>query len=215
MDKARSEPLPVEMQLALAHTPAGLRDKLRVAFDLDRRLARIVSATTEPMLGQMRLAWWRETLGQHPTGRPRGDAVLDAIGKEWRSEEGTLVDLVNGWEHMLAETLDRGAADAFANGRAAPFAALAPEKGAEPLTRRAGRRWALADAASRLSESDERILLLDLAREDGRVARLPRGLKGLAMLDALARRSIRRGGAPLMEGRGASLTAARAALIGH
>jgi phytoene synthase len=32
------------------------------------------------MLGQMRLAWWREALGKPLADRPRGDEVLDAVG---------------------------------------------------------------------------------------------------------------------------------------
>ena len=35
-----------------------------------------MARTTEPMLGQMRLAWWRDALGKPVDERPRGDAVL-------------------------------------------------------------------------------------------------------------------------------------------
>ena len=72
------ETLPTEIELALAYTPRDRREAMRVAFELDRRLARIVAATTEPMLGQMRLAWWRDILAKPVDERPRGDVVLDA-----------------------------------------------------------------------------------------------------------------------------------------
>jgi phytoene synthase len=42
---------------------------------------------------------------------------------------------------------------------------------------------------------------------------LPKTLRGLAVLEALALRALRRGGRPLMEGRGAPLTAFRAAIF--
>ncbi|MGB3710524.1 MAG: hypothetical protein WA985_02430 [Erythrobacter sp.] len=191
---------------------------MRTFFALDRRLGRIVAGTSEPMLGQMRLAWWRDSLRQDPDARPRGDAVLDAIGTHWRGHEAALVGLVDGWEYMLAETLDRSAAQAFAQGRAEPFAALvrmASGEKYEDEALKAGRCWALADAAAHLGEGEERTMLLDLARENAGATLAPGGLRGLAVLEALARRSVRRGGRPLMEGRGASLVAARAAIIGR
>ena len=72
-------PLPDEAKLALAYTQVPLRDPLRVFFELDLRLGRLVSATTEPMLGQMRLAWWRETLVKDEIDWPNGDHVLDGV----------------------------------------------------------------------------------------------------------------------------------------
>ena len=71
--------LPPEAQLALAWSHAKVRGPLSIALQLDRRLARIVTRTSEPMLGQMRLAWWREMLGKPASDRPRGDAVLDGV----------------------------------------------------------------------------------------------------------------------------------------
>lgn len=190
------------MQLALAHTPERARGRLRTYFELDRRLARIVGATNEPMLGQMRLAWWRETLGKPRNERPTGDAVLDAIGVHWEGREGALSKLVDAWEYMLAEELGQDAAREFGSLRAAPF---------DPLAE----RWALTDAAVHVPEGPERDLLLTLARKCAPMGNFSRDLRGLSVLDALARRSLRRGGRPLMEGRGAALTAARAAIFGR
>ena len=79
-----TENLADEAQLALAYIGPNLRDALRIFLELDGRLARIVSATTEPMLGQMRLAWWRDALGMAVSERPQGDAVLDGIGNRQR-----------------------------------------------------------------------------------------------------------------------------------
>ena len=74
-----------EAELALAWSHPKVRPALSIALQLDRRLARIVSRTSEPVLGQMRLTWWREALGKPPTERPLGDAVLEAIGEHWKS----------------------------------------------------------------------------------------------------------------------------------
>jgi len=215
---ADPEHLTDEARIALAHADIRIRAPLATMLELDGRLARIVAATTEPVLGQMRLAWWRDTLKSEVSERPRGDAVLDSIGEEWRGHEGALIALVDAWEHLLADTLERWHAEAFADGRGAPFAALALMTGDRKHTKacaRAGRRWALADAAVHVADDNERETLLDLAREDMASVVLPRPLRGLAVLDALARRSIVNGGQALMHGRGAALVAARAAIIGR
>lgn len=217
MTELPSDPLPPEVELALAWSPPWLRASLGAAFQLDRRLARIVARTTEPMLGQMRLAWWRGALGQPLAERPRGDAVLDAIGVHWIGRETALVAMVDGWEVLVtAESLTKSDAVAFAGQRSAFFEALleAPSPSIAARVAAAGKYWALADAAAQVSDPHERELLLRVAKAEAPLAgRLPGPLRGLAVLEALSRRALRRGGGPLMDGRGASLTAVRAAIF--
>lgn len=210
-----------EAGLALAWSPPKVRAALSIALQLDQRLARIVARTTEPMLGQMRLAWWRDALGTNPADRPRGDAVLDAIGAHWAGREAALIAMVDGWEVLVvAEQLGTGDADAFASGRGGFFAALSED--CTPLQAgriaAAGARWALADAAAAVSDDAERALLVEAGLAQGGPepsgsVRMPRDLRGLAVLDALALRALQRGGRPLMEGRGAPLAALRAAIF--
>ncbi len=217
MAHSPSDALPDEQQIALAHSAADIRDALRIFFELDGRLARIVSATNEPMLGQMRLAWWREEMNKPAGERPKGDAVLDGIGLYWQGYEASLRHLVDGWEHMLSAELGDNDIAGFAKGRAAPFCALAEMAG------EAGReqpfdeaiRWALADALVHIPDGDERDRMLHAAGKLTSTSKLSKALKGLRVLDALARRSIEREGRPLMEGRGASLVATRAAIFGR
>lgn len=215
-----SENLPEELTLALAHTAPNMRGPLRIFFELDARLARIVGSTHEPMLGQMRLAWWRDVLKQPIAQRPQGDAILDGIGRHWAGQEGVLVALVDAWEVMLGETLDTEAAAQFAAGRSKPFGALiamaATGDAGKPDCGQGDMRWALADAATKVSNEEERSMLLNLAEsQPASNYRYPRALRGVAVLTGLANRSINRGGRPLMEGRGAALTALRAAIFGQ
>lgn len=214
-----AERLSDEVQLALAHTPERLRAPLRVAFELDQRLARIVAATTEPMLGQMRLAWWRETLGKPHEERPKGDAVLDSVGDHWSGREEALVRLVDGWEVLItAEHLNGSELKAFASGRSAPAIDLLgqdDERQGEAV-QAAMARYVFADLASGVSDERERKLAIEYGLGRSRPpVRLGRAARGIAVLDALARRSLKRGGRPMMEGRGAALVAARAAIIGR
>jgi len=175
--------------------------------------------TSEPMLGQMRLAWWRDALAKPVAERPRGDLVLDGIGLHWAGRENALAAMVDGWEVLLsAERLGPGEAEAFGTARGAFFAALAPDSSPTVAQRLAavGSRWALADAAAAVSDEKERAALVaaGLAKGQGGTAtRLPRGFRGVAVLGALAMRALQRGGRPLMEGRGASLAALKGAIF--
>lgn len=215
MSSEIAEILSPEAELALVHTPAKLRRALRIIFEFDARLARIVAATSEPMLGQMRLAWWRDTLGQDVADRPTGDAVLDGIGQHWRGREAALVKLIDGWEHLLAPPpLGEDDARAFAEGRRAALSAVFEGDG--EAVGSAASRWALADLAAKVSLDEERAMLVRLGLEDARtLPRLPREARGLAVLGSLSKRALDRGGRPLMEGRGAAITAARAAILGR
>lgn len=210
-----AEILAPEVELAVVHTPPQLRAALTIFFQMDARLARIVAATSEPMLGQMRLAWWRDTLGRDVADRPTGDVVLDGIGQHWRGREAALVKLVDGWEHLLAPPpLGEDDARAFAEGRRAALSAVFEGDG--EAVGSAANRWALADLAAKVSLDEERAMLVRLGLEDARkLPRLPREARGLAVLGSLAKRALDRGGRPLMEGRGAAITAARAAILGR
>lgn len=211
-----ADSLSPEADLALAWSPAEVRAPLSIALQLDQRLARIVARTTEPMLGQMRLAWWRDALGTSPQDRPRGDAVLDAISAHWAGQEAALIAMVDGWEVLVvAEKLDEAAIEAFAVQRAGFFASLAGHGGAAHAGRiaAAAYRWAIADAAAGVSDAAERALLITLGQSRAAAGRLPRSLRGLAVLEALSLRALRRGGRPLMEGRGAPLAVLRAAIF--
>lgn len=186
---------------------------------LDRRLSRIVSNASEPLLAQMRLAWWRDELARPAAQRPHGDAVLDAIGVHWAGSEGVLAALVDGWEAMLGEPpLMPSAAKSFANARSIPIAHLAGPYQSDAWLRShaAATRWAMADASAHVSNSEERQCFVKLGLERAAtVGRIPRALRGLAVLEGLALRALRAGGAPLMQGRGAALLAMRLGIFGR
>jgi phytoene synthase len=218
VNEVTSDPLPPEAELALAWSTPKVRGPLSIALQLDRRLARIVTRTQELMLGQMRLAWWREALGKPATERPQGDVVLDAIGHHWAGREAALIAMVDGWEVLLtADPLDGPAIASFGKQRGAFFGALVDDH-LEPRAREhidaAAYHWAIADTAARVSDPAERAALIAAgAASPSTGGRLPKALRGLAVLDALSLRALRRGGRPLMEGRGAPLAAFKAAIL--
>lgn len=195
MDDPLIESLPPVQRLALAYAPASARLPWLALLALDSKLAGIVRAAREPMLAQIRLAWWRERLEAPAEGWPKGQPVLRALAS-WEGRHGALVGLVDGWEALLGETADGSVCDALANARGNAVAALARVLGEEgPEAARMGGCWAAADIAAHLSRPAMReTALVRAAARDWRPARLPRSMRPLVVLHGLAARQ--RHGAP-------------------
>src|SRR5258706_4108935 len=59
--------------------PAAKRPQLFTLYAFNHELARIAESVSEPMLGEIRLQWWRETLQNAREGRPRRHDVAQAM----------------------------------------------------------------------------------------------------------------------------------------
>lgn len=206
--------LPPEQRLALAYAPAAARAPWLALLALDARLAGIVRSSREPLLGQLRLAWWRDQLSTPAAARPAGEPVLALLG-QWGGAAAGLTALVDGWEALLGEPpLAAPALERFAAGRAEAIAALAGQLGTDEPCKRAARLWALADLAARLSHPAERAAAMELASTEDRAGpRLPRALRPLTVLHALAARG--RSGEGLLAGPGSLALALRVGLFGR
>lgn len=201
-DDALIESLPPLQRLALAYAPKTARAPTLALLALDTRMAGIVRHSHEPMLAQLRLAWWREQLAADPATWPRGEPLLAALAS-WRGHEAELVALAEGWE-LLTETapLPASAIDGFAEGRARSFVALAGLLGTRdtPVSVRSmARAWALADLAGHVGNAEERVNAEALAGAEmsGNI-RLSRAMRPLVVLRALAERREARGVGALM-----------------
>ena len=156
--------LPVLQRLALSYGRKATRGALLAFLALDTRLAGIVRSSREPMLAQLRLAWWREQLACDPADRPSGDPLIAALA-DWPAGGAGLVSLVDGWEAMTAPApLPASSIEALANARAGLFAAMAGDAEMRAHALRLGRNWALADIAAHLGQEAERQMALDLVR---------------------------------------------------
>ena len=206
-------------RVALNYAKPDIRLRLGSFFALDRRLGQIVANSSEPLLGQMRIAWWRDMLKSSAEDRPAGDAVLDAIGVSWGEGANQLHSLADAWElFLVAEELTDNVLAEFARDRAKPLAQAlgCGHEGEAKQIRNAGSLWALADTAAHISDQTERGLILEQARTKLDVNTSAATIsRALAVLTALSRRAVKRGGRPLMEGRGAALIALRAGFIGR
>ncbi|RVQ69084.1 hypothetical protein EKN06_02420 [Croceicoccus ponticola] len=187
-----NQSLPPPVRMAISHAPLRARELWTGFFALDRRFANILATGAEPMLAQMRLAWWRETLAQPAASRPAGEPLLAAL-TAWDSERLALAGLADGWEALIGDApLDAAAFAALAGARAEAIAALVRICDAAELEIEASGRgyvWALHDIAAHLSDRTENDRVVALVRSapatDGTAARL---LRPVAILDALARR---------------------------
>lgn len=65
--------------LACLYAPEAARPGLMALFALDCELAQLVATTTEPMLGEIRLAWWRERLTELDDGKAPAQPLLEAL----------------------------------------------------------------------------------------------------------------------------------------
>ena len=181
-----------DRRLALGYAPAAARPLFFGLYALDAKLAGIVRSAREPMLGQLKLAWWRDQLGKPVAGRPQGEPVLAALAP-WGESGRALAALVDGWEVLIADDYPAQADLAqFAAARGAACAALAGLVGAEPdAARRAGHGWALGDLGLMLGASEP---LSQIAAEaDWLTPRLNRAMRPLLIHHGLARRSKNKG----------------------
>ena len=63
--------------------PASIRPAFATLWNLDLALADVVATSSEPALGAIRLAWWRERLEELDTGKPPpGEPRLSAISRQ-------------------------------------------------------------------------------------------------------------------------------------
>ncbi len=200
------------MRLALAYAPPSARLQTLALLALDQRLAGLLRHSREPMMAQIRLAWWRETLERDAAEWPEGEPLLAAL-RSWNGGHRALVALVDGWEALTGEApLAPEALEEMVDGRAAAFAGLAAALGREAeaeAARALGRRWALADLATKLNHPGESVVVRRLAQaEQGRSVRVSRALRALAVLEGLARDNLASGG------RGSARTVLKAMRIG-
>lgn len=67
--------------LTALFAPNGMREPLMVLYAFNVEIARIRETVTEPMIGQMRLQWWRDTLTDISQGKgaPKGHPVAENL----------------------------------------------------------------------------------------------------------------------------------------
>ena len=126
--------------LCALFAPDAARPHLCVLYALNLELARVSSTVREPMLGQIRLQWWREAIEGAAGGAPRAHPVvraLAAVMADGGLNVSALTALVDAREPELnaAELLaDLPAVIAWAEGTGGALATLSAKLlSADPL----------------------------------------------------------------------------------
>ena len=194
--------LGADLGLALTYVPVRDRGALAALFAIDRAMADVVRSTKEPMLGPIRLAWWRERLEELDQGgvspaEPRLRHVeRELIPRGVTGRE--LAALESGWLRLFDPfpwTVQTSEGIWFRGNLLFGLAARVVGR-AEERIQGAGGLWALVDAARHCSDAGSRSMLLDQARAFGRGLsgiRFPGPLRPLSMLTVVAMRDCRRG----------------------
>lgn len=152
-------------------------------------MADVVVKATQPTLAAIKLAWWRERLQELDHGAVPAEPRLQAAARELlpRGIKGSdLAGLEAGWAELLTEHPDPARAQA----RGTLLFALAGRLlgGESDTLEHAGRLFSRA-SLQRQGYAVE-------VPETAFVARVPRILRPITGLGALAKRDLRRGGGP-------------------
>ena len=173
----------------------AVRPAFATLWNLDLAFADVVSSTTEPALGAIRLAWWRERLEELDRGVVPAEPRLSAIarqllgrgitGEELSKLEDAWLPLMQSfpWGEEVTEGLRLRGRILFGIG--ARLLKVDPD-----LAEAAGELWSLIDAAQHCSDAQSRKNLLGAAREV-RTGKMPSKLRALTIVAALAVANVR------------------------
>lgn len=135
-------------RLAIAYAPHRLRAAFALLLQIDSRFGDILRNAREPMIAQIKMAWWREAFAKAPQQRPKGEPLLQAL-----NDVGDIIPLAalealaSAWETLLnGDAWGQDVTDHHTLLRAeAVFQTYAEWVGNTRDMRPMGRAWALED----------------------------------------------------------------------
>lgn len=176
-----------DRDLVRLHWPQDRRSAFDTLLALDDRLAEVVLTASQPALGAIKLAWWRDSLAALDNRAPPAEPLLQRVAAELLPtglDGAALSTLAEGWMALVEE--EEG--DPDSRGRAL-FRLLGSLLAVEVA---GGGAFSRADLARRTGEPR----WLERREVRGRVAAAARPV---TMLDVLGRRDASRGWPPEAE----------------
>ncbi len=172
-----------ERYLTALFAPAERREDLFALYAFNLEVAKTAEVVSEPLLGRIRLQWWREAIDGIYRGRPQDHAVIGPLARAVDRRglaRGPFDRLIDAREADLAgePPPDLAALEAYAEGTAASLFALAlgvlgsPADEGPPaeLAHHLGLAWALAGLARAVpfhARQKRSYLPLELTHEAG------------------------------------------------
>lgn len=134
--------------------PAGRRGDLFALYAFNQEIAKTAEVVSEPMIGRIRLQWWREAIAEACAGKSRDHAVLIALAAAIRDRgltPGHFARLIDARDADLDSRQPGNLAEleAYCRDTSAPLISLALEvlgqtaESAHALTEPLGTAWAL------------------------------------------------------------------------
>ncbi len=192
--------LDADRALALTYVPASRREAIVALWRLDVAMGAVLVGGREPLISQIKLTWWRDSLIKLDHAEAPAEPVLEGLSRHVlptvRGEQ--LADMEAAWTLLLSQDpLTESELGSYASARGALLFRYSGHLLGTELTRemeQAGERWALMDLA-RHSNAGDAAAAVAAARERSspKELRWPGPLRPLGMLAALAMRDAERG----------------------
>jgi 15-cis-phytoene synthase len=92
------------VRLALAYAPQHVRAAFALLLRFDARFARILGNAGEPLIAQMKIAWWRDAIMASVAARPKGEPLLSSLfALDDPALNQAAVRLADAWELLIGE----------------------------------------------------------------------------------------------------------------
>jgi 15-cis-phytoene synthase len=157
---AANDDLPPPARLAIAYAPQRARAALALLLRFDARFAGIIANTSEPLITQMKIAWWRDAMIASVAARPKGEPLLSSLFElDDPAVNQAATQLANAWELLVGEDPWSAATlGNFARMRGqAIFDAYATLSGQQKMPSGLGEQWAADDLRQRFGERVQKI----------------------------------------------------------
>lgn len=187
-------------RLILSYAKRDDQEKYEFLFAFDSRLAEVIRSTSEPLIGQIRLTWWRDILTMPAGDRPEGEPLVTKFNDlEQDGLSGTaLLKIIDGWEAMLDDfPWENLQFEKYAIGRGTGYFSFGLEQPelSDEITDIA-KLWALWDFATHCSDSAMRDATIDRCKtllDNISAPHFDRNGRPLSILCKLAMRDVKSG----------------------
>lgn len=194
--------LDADRTLALTYVPAARREAVAALWRLDLAMGAVLAGGREPLISQIKLTWWRDSLEKLDREEAPAEPVLQALALHVlpRGVSGAeLAKMEEGWAVLLSqEPLTEAELASYARQRGALLFRLSAILLGEEVSAefaRAGEGWALMDLARHSNDLDAKAAIAAARERLAEViSRWPARLRPIGMLFALARRDTEREG---------------------
>jgi phytoene synthase len=179
--------------LALSYVNGRVRPALEALWRLDAALAAVLSSGRDPLLSQIKLAWWRDALEALDSAPPPAEPALEAVARHVlpRGISGAeLAGMERGWTLLLTpDPLTPEELGTYASARGGLlFTYSARLLGSDgERVEAGGEAWALINLARHSGSEVDAEAAIAAARSRP-LGRWPTRLRPLGMLAALAQR---------------------------